>query len=130
MWLGYKPACRKCWPRCVNIVSQGAACSPSRVVHGVGNDALCIALCKLAVGTKPWCGGNNCSACQDFDPQPDQGNVWVGLKLRTKKGKNNGKVKGKKYFSCAPGYGLVVRTKQARSFEVVVLVSKRQGAIY
>ena len=38
--------------------------------------------------------------------------IWVGLILDSPKGKNNGKVLGKAYFSCAPNYGLFVRPAQ------------------
>ena len=35
--------------------------------------------------------------------------VWLGLELKTPVGKNDGTVQGKRYFSCKPGHGLIVR---------------------
>uniref|UniRef100_A0A3B4BN50 CAP-Gly domain-containing protein n=1 Tax=Periophthalmus magnuspinnatus TaxID=409849 RepID=A0A3B4BN50_9GOBI len=35
--------------------------------------------------------------------------LWLGLELRTPKGKNDGSVDGRRYFSCRPGYGVLVR---------------------
>uniref|UniRef100_A0A1A7W8M1 CAP-GLY domain containing linker protein family, member 4 n=1 Tax=Iconisemion striatum TaxID=60296 RepID=A0A1A7W8M1_9TELE len=40
----------------------------------------------------------------DFAP-----GLWLGLELRTPKGKNDGSVGGRCYFSCRPGYGVLVR---------------------
>jgi len=35
--------------------------------------------------------------------------IWVGVELRTAKGKNDGSVQGKRYFSCRTDHGLIVR---------------------
>ena len=35
--------------------------------------------------------------------------IWLGVELRTPKGKNDGTVQGRKYFSCKPNHGLIVR---------------------
>ena len=35
--------------------------------------------------------------------------LWVGVELRTPKGKNDGSVQDKRYFSCRPDHGLLVR---------------------
>ncbi|KAL0969872.1 hypothetical protein UPYG_G00233570 [Umbra pygmaea] len=40
----------------------------------------------------------------DFAP-----GLWLGLELRTAKGKNDGQVGGRRYFACRPGYGVLVR---------------------
>ena len=37
------------------------------------------------------------------------GELWVGLALERKVGKHDGVVRGKRYFSCAPGHGLIVK---------------------
>ncbi|XP_033098864.1 dynactin subunit 1-like isoform X3 [Anneissia japonica] len=37
---------------------------------------------------------------------------WIGVVLSEPKGKNNGVVSGKKYFTCAPNHGLFVRQSQ------------------
>lgn len=35
--------------------------------------------------------------------------VWLGLELRSAKGKNDGSVGDKRYFTCKPNYGVLVR---------------------
>ncbi|KAL4624273.1 CAP-Gly domain-containing linker protein 4-like isoform X2 [Arapaima gigas] len=40
----------------------------------------------------------------DFAP-----GLWLGLELRSPKGKNDGTVGGRRYFSCRPGHGVLVR---------------------
>ena len=35
--------------------------------------------------------------------------TWLGVELRTPKGKNDGSVQGKRYFSCKAMHGLIVR---------------------
>ena len=34
---------------------------------------------------------------------------WIGLELPDSTGKNDGSVKGERYFQCQPGYGIFVR---------------------
>ena len=36
-------------------------------------------------------------------------NVWLGIELRAGNGKNDGTVENKRYFTCKPGFGLMVR---------------------
>ena len=38
---------------------------------------------------------------------------WIGVILDEAKGKNNGTVQGKTYFSCADEHGIFVRQSQA-----------------
>ncbi|XP_030247425.1 CAP-Gly domain-containing linker protein 4 isoform X1 [Sparus aurata] len=40
----------------------------------------------------------------DFAP-----GLWLGLELRSAKGKNDGSVGGRRYFACRPGHGVLVR---------------------
>ena len=35
--------------------------------------------------------------------------IWIGVELRTPKGKNDGSVMDKRYFLCKPNHGLLVR---------------------
>lgn len=34
---------------------------------------------------------------------------WVGVELSDDSGKNDGSVKGERYFECAPGHGMMIR---------------------
>ncbi len=38
---------------------------------------------------------------------------WLGLELPDNSGKNDGSVKGQRYFQCPPGYGIFVRKESA-----------------
>lgn len=38
---------------------------------------------------------------------------WLGLELPDNTGKNDGSVKGQRYFQCAPGFGIFVRRESA-----------------
>lgn len=40
----------------------------------------------------------------DFAP-----GLWLGLELRSPKGKNDGSVSSRRYFTCRPGHGVLVR---------------------
>lgn len=35
--------------------------------------------------------------------------LWLGLELRGPKGRNDGSVGGRRFFSCRPGHGVLVR---------------------
>ena len=35
--------------------------------------------------------------------------VWLGVELKTARGKHDGSVQGRRYFTCTPGHGLLVR---------------------
>ena len=35
--------------------------------------------------------------------------VWLGVEFRHESGKNDGTVNGRRYFTCAPNHGLMVR---------------------
>jgi len=35
--------------------------------------------------------------------------LWLGVALKTAKGKHDGCVQGRRYFTCKPGHGLLVR---------------------
>ena len=47
---------------------------------------------------------------------------WLGLELPDSSGKNDGSVKGERYFECRPGHGIFVRK------ESVVKISKQATA--
>lgn len=35
--------------------------------------------------------------------------IWLGVELRKPRGRHDGSVAGKRYFTCRPGHGLLVR---------------------
>eukprot|EP00746_Dinoflagellata_sp_MGD_P143747 gnl/MRDRNA2_/MRDRNA2_76540_c0_seq2.p1 gnl/MRDRNA2_/MRDRNA2_76540_c0~~gnl/MRDRNA2_/MRDRNA2_76540_c0_seq2.p1 ORF type:complete len:2413 (+),score=413.30 gnl/MRDRNA2_/MRDRNA2_76540_c0_seq2:124-7362(+) len=43
--------------------------------------------------------------------------VWVGIELDEPEGKNNGTVKGKRYFDCKPNYGLFMKVADVVPYE-------------
>jgi len=57
--------------------------------------------------------------------------VWVGVELRTAKGKNDGSVQGKRYFSCKHDHGLIVRPNKitVRGINGARLVSEHYGSV-
>ena len=54
---------------------------------------------------------------------------WLGLELPDEAGKNDGSVKGERYFQCAPGFGIFVRKESAiKIVKQPVQTSKPNGA--
>jgi CAP-Gly domain-containing linker protein 3/4 len=43
----------------------------------------------------------------DFGP-----GIWLGLELRQPKGKHDGMVEGRRYFTCKPNHGIMIRLKR------------------
>lgn len=35
--------------------------------------------------------------------------IWVGIELKDPTGRNDGSVKGKRYFTCPPNHGVMIR---------------------
>ncbi|XP_035209279.1 CAP-Gly domain-containing linker protein 3-like [Stegodyphus dumicola] len=64
--------------------------------------------CWLTVGINVFVN-NEIGAVRYIGPVDFADGVWLGIELRSPKGKNDGTVQGKSYFSCRPGYGLLVR---------------------
>ncbi|XP_055495558.1 CAP-Gly domain-containing linker protein 4-like isoform X4 [Leucoraja erinacea] len=60
----------------------------------------------------------------DFAP-----GVWLGLELRSPKGKNDGSVAEKRYFTCKPNYGVLVRPSRVtyRGINGTTLVDDIEG---
>ena len=40
---------------------------------------------------------------------------WIGLELEDPAGKNDGEVKGKRYFRCRPGHGMMIRPENIKA---------------
>ncbi|XP_054707616.1 CAP-Gly domain-containing linker protein 4-like [Uloborus diversus] len=64
--------------------------------------------CWLTLGINVFVN-NEIGAVRYIGPVDFADGVWLGIELRTPKGKNDGTVQGKNYFTCRPGYGLLVR---------------------
>ncbi|XP_021359744.1 CAP-Gly domain-containing linker protein 3-like isoform X2 [Mizuhopecten yessoensis] len=63
---------------------------------------------KLEVGMSVFCN-SELGNVRYIGPAEFGDGVWVGVELRTAKGKNDGCVQDKRYFSCKPDHGLLVR---------------------
>ncbi|GFS49284.1 CAP-Gly domain-containing linker protein 4 [Trichonephila clavipes] len=64
--------------------------------------------CWLTVGINVFVN-NEIGVVRYMGPVDFADGTWLGIELRTPKGKNDGMVQGKSYFSCRPNYGLLVR---------------------
>lgn len=63
---------------------------------------------KLEVGMSVFCN-NELGIVRYIGPAEFGEGVWVGVELRTAKGKNDGSVQERRYFTCKPDHGLLVR---------------------
>ncbi|XP_046583518.1 CAP-Gly domain-containing linker protein 4-like isoform X1 [Haliotis rubra] len=63
---------------------------------------------KLEPGISVLCN-NEMGVVRYVGPTDFGEGVWLGVELRTAKGKNDGSVRGKRYFTCKPDHGLIVR---------------------
>ncbi|XP_052256727.1 CAP-Gly domain-containing linker protein 3-like isoform X3 [Dreissena polymorpha] len=84
---------------------------------------------KLEIGMSVFC--NNELGCVRYIGPTDFGEgVWIGVELRTAKGKHDGSVQGKRYFSCRPDHGLIVRPNKitVRGINGSRLVTEFYGA--
>ncbi|XP_050401575.1 CAP-Gly domain-containing linker protein 3 isoform X2 [Patella vulgata] len=63
---------------------------------------------KLEVGMSVLCN-NELGLVRYIGPTEFGEGNWLGVELRTAKGKNDGSVQGKRYFTCRPDHGLLVR---------------------
>lgn len=63
---------------------------------------------KLEVGMSVFCN-NELGTVRYIGPAEFGEGVWVGVELRTAKGKNDGSVHDKRYFTCRQDHGLLVR---------------------
>ncbi|XP_015914966.1 CAP-Gly domain-containing linker protein 4 [Parasteatoda tepidariorum] len=64
--------------------------------------------CWLTVGINVFVN-NEIGVVRYIGPVDFAEGTWLGIELRSPKGKNDGTVQGKSYFICRPGYGLLVR---------------------
>ncbi|CAL8271573.1 unnamed protein product [Merluccius merluccius] len=67
-------------------------------------------LARLHVGTQVLLSSANEMALVRYVGAADfAAGLWLGLELRGPKGKNDGTVGGRRYFTCRPGHGVLVR---------------------
>ncbi|XP_048830050.1 CAP-Gly domain-containing linker protein 4-like isoform X2 [Brienomyrus brachyistius] len=65
---------------------------------------------KLHVGMQVLlCSANEMAVVRYLGAADFAPGLWLGLELRGPKGKNDGSVEGRRYFSCRPGHGVMVR---------------------
>lgn len=83
---------------------------------------------KLEVGMSVFCS-NELGTVRYIGPTDFGDGIWVGVELRTAKGKNDGSVQGKRYFSCRHDHGLLVRPNKitVRGINGAKLVSEMYG---
>lgn len=57
--------------------------------------------------------------------------TWLGIEMRKPVGKNDGSVNGKKYFSCKPQHGLMVRPSRAtcRGINCAKLINEMESGV-
>ncbi|XP_052775253.1 CAP-Gly domain-containing linker protein 3-like isoform X2 [Mya arenaria] len=84
---------------------------------------------KLEVGMSVFCN-NELGTVRYIGPTDFGEGIWVGVELRTAKGKNDGSVQGKRYFSCKHDHGLIVRPNKitVRGINGSRLVNEFYGA--
>ncbi|KAA0710986.1 Kinesin-like protein KIF13B [Triplophysa tibetana] len=75
----------------------------------VDKDAEPKELAWLKVGGRVTVGSSKSGTVRYVGPTHFSEGVWVGVELDTSSGKNDGSVDGHQYFSCNPGYGVLVR---------------------
>ncbi|XP_056623275.1 kinesin-like protein KIF13B isoform X3 [Triplophysa dalaica] len=66
-------------------------------------------LAWLKVGGRVTVGSSKSGTVRYVGPTHFSEGVWVGVELDTSSGKNDGSIEGHQYFSCNPGYGVLVR---------------------
>ncbi|CAL8285723.1 unnamed protein product [Lota lota] len=65
---------------------------------------------RLQVGTQVLLSSANDMALVRYIGAADfAAGLWLGLELRSPRGKNDGAVGGRRYFTCRPGHGVLVR---------------------
>lgn len=57
----------------------------------------------------------------DVQEIPSGIGAWVGIELDEPTGKNDGSIKGKRYFQCQPNYGVLVRPERVEVGDFPVL---------
>ena len=108
MYVGVSCVCRSDPIHCTVYVGVSCVCR-SGLVHCtvyVGVSCVCrsgLVHCTVFVGVIRYIG-----------PVEFAEGVWLGVELRTAVGKNDGTVQDKRYFTCKPNHGLIVRPSKVQ----------------
>ncbi|XP_062864132.1 kinesin-like protein KIF13B [Trichomycterus rosablanca] len=72
----------------------------------------------LKVGESVMVANNKCGTVRYVGNTDFSDGIWVGVELDTPSGKNDGSVRGRQYFRCDPGFGVLVRPDRVSPCEV------------
>ncbi|KAG8194224.1 hypothetical protein JTE90_024556 [Oedothorax gibbosus] len=90
------------------LTSQKSIRRSARFSHQLSSPSNSSKSCWLTVGINVFVN-NEIGAVRYIGPVDFADGTWLGIELRSQKGKNDGTVQGRSYFVCKPGYGLLVR---------------------
>uniref|UniRef100_A0AC35TGR4 CAP-Gly domain-containing protein n=1 Tax=Rhabditophanes sp. KR3021 TaxID=114890 RepID=A0AC35TGR4_9BILA len=68
---------------------------------------------KYDIGDRVIMGGGKVGSCRFLDETNFAKGIWAGVELDSPLGKNDGSVKGERYFTCRPNYGIFVCAEKA-----------------
>ena len=90
------------------------------IVGGVSND--------LTIGTRVLVGNKVEGTVQYIGETEFDKGVWIGVELDYEKGKNDGSVNGKRYFTCSPKYGIFAPPTKVIPLKSEVMLSDSEAS--